>query len=405
MSQNQNKKIIHALVNRFHPAVGGVETNTLETYSALARSGWEIHVHTAQPPDVMNAAHSLSENYRGLHIWRYQPGLFGFAPAIDWSTADVVCVHNFYLLPQLTVLFQAVLRKYTGRKYFALIFSPHGDFSESWRTLPWIQRTLKKLYRWTLGTLLLNLVVDGVRAVSSWERQQILKKGVILPPVRVVTNGVPESAFDDAFLRQASPAVKRLVQCLGRYAIQIGRVTPSKNQETVIQALGRIPGDLKFVMLGPANDAVYASRLRSLVKTLDLESRVEFLGVWQGADKWYLLKHAVMLVHLSRSEACSNAVLEGMSQGLPCIVADNTGMREQIGESVTGFRVPTFDIQAMAEKMEFVLDHRHQPVILDMVNENRHRLRQFTWPERARHLERFFNECLARVRGYSSSVH
>ena len=68
---------------------------------------------------------------------------------------------------------------------------------------------------------------------------------------------------------------------------------------------------------------------------------------------------------------------EAMSQGLPLIITENNGGSDLILEGKTGFLVPIWSPQAIAEKISWFLDNRS--MIPEMSNAARRHTAKYTW--------------------------
>ena len=360
-------KKIHVIVKYFYPVTAGIETNILETYSVLAKKGWDVTVHTSKDEYLSQNSLFDTETIRGIKVIRYPfiSDNIGFFPSLDWTQADLVCLHNFNVF-FWRVFFYVFWLKITGRKKFALVLTPHGGFIPEWFQASLWVKTAKYLYDRLLGVSLINLTVDKIRAVSEWERQGIIKKGINPCKVVTITNGVENEAYLDID-KLASPQIKRDVKQLGRYIIQVGRIYKIKNYETTIKALPNIPGDIKYVIVGPSEKNLdYKNSLVKLADNLGVIHRVVFLGVVRGIDKYYLIKHAQMMVHMALWESFCNVVHEGLSQGLVCIVANAYALPYLIKDGVNGYLVDTFDSNELAAKINYVLQNTNSQKILSM---------------------------------------
>ncbi len=391
------KKKVAVLTKYFYPVAAGIETNTLETYSVMAKNGWDVTIHTSKDTHTEKDVYSDYEEYRGLKIKRYSFGRFGYMPEIDYSLVDVVALHNFDMFPHFILLVRYLLMKLAGKKKFGLVLTPHGGFNPEWSIFSKLQVIIKRTYHFTLGTLLINLVVDRMRAVSEWEKEEIIKKRVSPDKVLVISNGLEDEAFADVE-KYASREIKLKVKGFGKYIIQIGRVYPIKNYETTLEALTKVNPNLNYVIAGPISSDEYKQQLDRLIKKLGLEKRVFFAGVIRGVDKYYLIKHSVAMVHMAIWESFCNVVHEGMSQGKVCIVADNTALPLLIKDGVNGFCVETKDQKTLANRIEYVLDPKNKNVLSDMSKINIEQSRAHRWSTVAGKMDLTYRDAIMEVR-------
>lgn len=390
MVKVKNKKYIYAIVKYFYPVVAGIETNMLETYSVLAKGDWKITIHTSNLDYTTQKFLKEKEKIRKLNVKRYKFNRLGFFPNVDLNKADIVALHNFDIFPHFWILLYSLILKLLGKKKFALVLTPHGGFNPEWSMFPVLQRVIKYLYHYTLGTLLINSVVNGVRAVSEWERCEMIKKGINEDKVKVISNGIEDEAFEDTE-KLATKKTKEKVKKLGKYIIQIGRIYPIKNYETTIGAMKAVPEDTKFVIVGPVGSKTYKKELEKLIEDLGLENRVIFWGVVRGIDKYYLIKNAEMMVHMAIWESFCNVVHEAMSQGLPVIVANNTALSSLVRNR--GYLVDTKDYKKVAEKINYILKNKNSKEIKEMKKVNREFGKKHAWSRVAEKMNVLYNSC------------
>lgn len=386
------KKRVAVITKYFYPVTAGIENNIMQTYSVLADTfGWDVTIHTTADNYLAKNIYSKEASINSLKIKRYPSNWLGFAPALDWQNIDVVALHNFDVF-FVRILLRALYLKLTGRKHFALLLTPHGGFSPEWSIFSPFNRFLKRNYTHTLGAWLINAVVDGVRAVSTWEFDEEVK--YIKPGmVRVIDNGLENEAYGDIDLL-ASNAIKNKIKGYGRYIVQIGRVYPIKNFDTAINCLQFLPEDIKLVIVGPLQDEKYKQHLLNLVAQHNLGKRVFFEGVIRGTDKYYVMKHAIAMVHMALWESGCNVVREGMSQGLPGIVSNVYGLPGLVKNGVNGFCLPVADARGVADKILWIIDD----VNMDKVNAMRQTNVIFgkgqSWGEVAKRMDNFYRESL-----------
>lgn len=389
MKTSTTNKKIDIVVKYFYPIAAGIETNVIETYSVLVEKGWDVTVHTSRDNHTQKNILQDSEVIRGIKVKRYKFGIFGYDPKIDWDNTSIVALHNFDIFPHVRILFRSLYRKIFGKKKYALVLTPHGGFNPEWSMFSWVKFLIKFSYHYSLGVLLINSVVDGVRAVSEWEKVNMIKKGIKSKLVVVIDNGIEDEAYKDLDTLVTSDT-KAMVKKFGKYVVQVGRIYPIKNYETTIQSLAKTKSGLNYVIVGPISDEAYLLKLKKLIIELGLENRVFFVGVIRGVDKYYIIKNAQMMVHMAVWESYCNVVHEGMSQGLPCIVANNTALPLLIKDGINGYCVGTFDSLELSKKIDFVYENKDNAVIKDMQKANTEYCLGNSWREVAGRMENFY---------------
>lgn len=91
-------------------------------------------------------------------------------------------------------------------------------------------------------------------------------------------------------------------------------------------------------ILGLVGDGDRIDASRKLARAAGVEDRVLFLG--QRGDVPEILQSSEIFVLNSRSEGMSNALLEALAAGLPCIATDVGGNPELVRDGENGFLVP-----------------------------------------------------------------
>jgi glycosyltransferase involved in cell wall biosynthesis len=188
------------------------------------------------------------------------------------------------------------------------------------------------------------------RVLANSERvKQAVVKMEKLPPgkVDVVYNGVDTGHFrPSAELRNAA----RSQLMLGDAHIAIGimaNLRPVKRIDLFLRAAAVVTSSLphaRFLVIG---EGPSRSELERLVEQLGLQDRVNFLGALP--DPLATLNALDVAVLCSDSEGMSNAVLEYLACGLPCVVTDVGGNREAVRD--TGIVIPPNDSSALADAL------------------------------------------------------
>ena len=111
----------------------------------------------------------------------------------------------------------------------------------------------------------------------------------------------------------------------GNYLLAVGRLTPEKGFEYLVQAANRLPQVAQVVIAGASDhDATYHQQL----KDLDTAGKVVFTGFTTGEDLRQLYSHARAFVLPSVNEGFPMVLLEAMAYGLPILCSDIPGTRQ-----------------------------------------------------------------------------
>lgn len=148
---------------------------------------------------------------------------------------------------------------------------------------------------------------------TSHTEEQSVRKVMRTHRVTVIPNGVSLSSS------------KPYVFSGRRGMIALGRIHPKKSLETVIQAVSQLDGVLSSLrIIGPIEDASYASFLRNLIAELAIDCRVSIEEPLYGEQKLRALRSASVLVLSSKQENFGNVIVEALAQGTPCIASHET---------------------------------------------------------------------------------
>jgi glycosyltransferase involved in cell wall biosynthesis len=131
----------------------------------------------------------------------------------------------------------------------------------------------------------------------------------------------------------------------------VGRLDPIKGHRYFLDAAAEVvkaSPRCHFVLVGDGSGAE-GDTLRLRASRLGLDGRVHFLGARD--DVATLLREVDIFVLPSLSEGMSNALLEAMATGLPCVATRVGGNSEVIGSPSVGVLVPAGDPQALSSEL------------------------------------------------------
>ena len=146
------------------------------------------------------------------------------------------------------------------------------------------------------------------------EKCGALDKSVFIPNgIDPVTRSTASAFLDKHGIRQ------------GEYLLAVGRLTPEKGLEYLVEAAGRLP-QVQQVVIAGASD--HDSAYRELLESLDVNKKVIFTGFTSGEDLRQLYSHARLFVLPSVNEGFPMVLLEAMAYGLPILCSDIPGTRQ-----------------------------------------------------------------------------
>ena len=130
--------------------------------------------------------------------------------------------------------------------------------------------------------------------------------------------------------------------------LSIGRIQKQKRQLEAIEFLNsfrEINNDFKCYFIGgPSGNSGddYFVELKEIVKDLDLESHIEFLGNLPQSKIRELLNRSKLLIHTSEYETFGLVAIEAHSVGVPVISINQGSLKEIIDNNINGYIAESF---------------------------------------------------------------
>lgn len=255
---------------------------------------------------------------------------------------NVAIVHSFF---ETSDIWGGLIAKSTGR---ALLISSRRDMG--------ILRSKKH----DLAYRLMHPCFDLVTTVSEEVRRFCIQKDKLAPAkVQTLYNGLDLAKVDLA------PTSNSLRPSLGigpevPLITTVGHIRKVKGIDIFIEAAAQVRNEFPnavFLVVGRNSEPKHADELKLLIEKHRLEQNFRFLGETEAI--YPLLKASDVFVLPSRSEGFSNALIEAMACGLPCVATRVGGNAEAIEEGVNGYLVENEDINGLADRLLRLL---HDPV-------------------------------------------
>ena len=135
--------------------------------------------------------------------------------------------------------------------------------------------------------------------------------------------------------------------------LYVGRVSRDKGLDSLLETYRKIVDDRPRTKLLIVGDGPYLQTLMEKAKDLPL---VVFAGRIDQEQLPDLYRHADLFLFPSVTDTFGRAVLEAQACGLPAIVSDMGGPKENIIEGVTGFTARANCVEDFTEKVAHAID-------------------------------------------------
>ncbi len=142
-----------------------------------------------------------------------------------------------------------------------------------------------------------------------------------------------------------------------------GRLVEKKGIEYSIRAvakLAKVNQNIEYNIIG---DGPLKEDLQQLIQKLDVSDTVKLLGWKQQQEIVEILNNSHIFVascvtgNDGNEEGIPNVLKEAMAMGLPVIGTLHAGIPELIEDGISGFLVPERDVDAIAEKLSYLIEH------------------------------------------------
>lgn len=316
-----------------------------------------IPAETGDPPvDELKKGYRIKTfSYLGPDRLRITPGLVGTADRLLLTGNSIVHCHGLWMYPQWA------LGRLAIRKGIPLVISPRGML-QKWAL------TQSGCSKHLLAQTFLRQHVERVSLYHALSRQEVteIREFGVRCPVAVVPNGVdirsPATAEAVEVFRSRFPTLRAHRVCLF-----LSRLHPKKNLEGLLDAWallfsGSKLEDWHLAIAGVGTDD-YVKTLRKRVASLDMGSRVTFLGGVYGTEKEALLAAADLFVLPSFSEGFSMAVLEAAASGLPVVMTEGCNFPELV--EAGGAVIASTSAEAIANSLNDVMG-RSEGLLMEM---------------------------------------
>jgi glycosyltransferase involved in cell wall biosynthesis len=208
----------------------------------------------------------------------------------------------------------------------------------------------------------LNVVKDNkLRLLASVSEAPLKLSGLI----RQVNNNYirilyPANAYDDDLIKY------RKVNDKCNYAVFSARLTCEKGILEIPyiwrKVLSKLPG-AELIITGAFNKPKVESLFKFLIRKLNLEKNIKYLGFIKRRKLLETVSKAKLLVYPSHKDAFPLIVLESLALGTTVVAYRIPAITSVYKDVEAVFTVPEYDIKAMAEKVVDILKLEHSKLM------------------------------------------
>jgi len=178
--------------------------------------------------------------------------------------------------------------------------------------------------------------------------------------------------------------------------LSIGRIQKQKRQLDAIEFLNtfrEIENDFKCYFIGGPSGTSgddYLLELKEIVKELNLESHVEFLGNLPQSKIRELLNRSKLLIHTSQYETFGLVAIEAHSVGVPVVSINQGSFKEIIDNNINGYIAESFEDQYLNE---FILKIFNDDKFADYVSKSAiNSSKKYDWKHTSEKLNLLYQE-------------
>lgn len=373
------------------------ETFVLNQITDLIDRGHDVDIYAGIPGDLTKAHQKvqkyqlLDKTYYGVSIPR-QRGVY-YLKAL-WLWVDVLrrsprLLFKFLSLshygrhlisPKFIYLLASYLNRTLSYDIIHCHFGTNGVRGALLRELGILQGKLVTTFHGSdvTKTLLaqgthiydaLFQTVDQCQPISQRWRRVLLSLGCHPNKITVHHMGIDCDRFHFTSRHLRSDGQVRL--------ISVARLTEKKGIEYSIRAVAQLLKTYPNIHYDIIGDGPLQAELEQLIHSLDVEAQVKLLGWKAQRDVIELLHQSDILVAPSVTsktgdqEGIPVAIMESMAMGLPVVSTWHSGIPELVADGVSGFLVPERDVDALAQRLAYLVNHPHVWAALGRAGRNR----------------------------------
>jgi colanic acid/amylovoran biosynthesis glycosyltransferase len=146
--------------------------------------------------------------------------------------------------------------------------------------------------------------------------------------------------------------------------LTVARLLEKKGVEYGIKAVAKVAKKYQDIEYRIVGDGPLTTHLQDLINWLNINEKVKILGFQTQQKLMELFNDSDIFLAPSVTskdgdiEGIPVVIMEAMERGLPVLSTHHAGIPELVKDGISGFLVPERDPDALADKMEYLIEHQ-----------------------------------------------
>lgn len=196
---------------------------------------------------------------------------------------------------------------------------------------------------------------DLFTANTSFTKQQVVSLGCNKKDIKILPVGVEleKFCFCERMLLPDEPL----------RILSVGRLVEKKGHEYTLRAVAKLCYEGRNIICTVIGGGPLKNELQSLVEELGIEKNIKFQGALSQDEviEHYKKSHIFVLASITARdgdrEGQGLVLQEAQAMGLPVVSTLHNGIPEGVLDGKSGFLVPEKDVDALAERLEYLINH------------------------------------------------
>ncbi len=223
--------------------------------------------------------------------------------------------------------------------------------------------------------------MDTIYVPSTATGEELISRGINPARLAVMKRGVDVHQFHPSKCIDLSGKFGIREDCIK--LLYVGRVSREKNLELLSESFKQLSSVHQSVHLIVVGDGPYLETMKHGLKNYN----VTFTGYLQGEELCQVYASSDLFIFPSTTDTFGNVVLEAQASGLPVIVTDCGGPKENVVDGITGVIVKTITAEEFTSSISKVVNDKSkmrkmgQAARKQMENRAFDELFKITWQE------------------------